>query len=447
MKKHYQKYCRHLSYAIIFTSSFATKALAQETLSFTINPEASKQIVEKYNLEAFKVYPVILKEIEYYPYVDGEVLTDEYKRQQNQLDRYKPAFNEYNNTLKANSDKTDAIKTISKSIDAFLDSNEKYEVKEKLLIESQSLASKYDIVVQVPDDRIKLQSFLNTPNTNHNTGNDLKRIVLLYQSNKKTNKNDLKIFKEEIQKIKIPEPEITNDYRMYLETLKELSTIQKTETGRVLSDKVSKKSAYVIQETPVDISVLSGEFTELPDSYMLTDKEIPNRFIKNQLFTEKHEGYKGSILYIDRFSIFKKSNTNELFYIMSNRFVAQLKNEAENEKYRNLGNNVEYKTWVSKYISLQQSAQINVNFCNAIIKKHTYLNRLGQKRYDTSTFTKQEKTSFNLNLDSLNEKLRQIGDLEGQRDFLSYYNDKVSDAEATKSYNLSTYYNNTSKAY
>ncbi|WP_026729481.1 hypothetical protein [Flavobacterium denitrificans] len=206
----------------------------------------------------------------------------------------------------------------------------------------------------------------------------------------------------------------------------------------------NKPIIYVMEDNHIDIDLLSGDFIKLPDNYMLTTKEIPNRFVKNQLFTEKDEGYENLGGSFERFPILKKVSTNELFYFMSNRFVGQLEIEFERANFKNLGNTAEYKTWKTNYLTLLQSAQTNVNACNAIIKKHTYLNRLGQKRYDSTTFTKQEKVSFNQNLDSLNEKLKKIGDLEDERDFLNFYNNRVSNVEATKSYALSTFYNSTS---
>jgi hypothetical protein len=444
MKKHYRKYCMHLAYAIISTSCFvltSSKALAQEKLSIT--PELSKQVIEKYNLENFKIYPVISKEVNYYPYIQGQVLTDDYKRELKRLEQYKPAFDLYNTALKTNEEKKEAIIAIINNINVFLDSNEKYDVKEKLLIESQSLADKFDIKVSVTDDRIKLGDFVKTPNSNQPTST---RKILIYEKDKRPSKNDLKTFQSEIQKMKIKEPEKTNDYRSYLESQKELTTIQKTETGRVLSDKLSKKSVYVIAENSVDLTALSGGFTELPESYSLINEDIAYKFVKNELISRSNE-YRNQRDEFNGFSIIKKSSTNEIYYVMSNKFIGQLKIELDDIKYKNLGNTEEYKVWKTKYLALLQSAQTNVNTCNAIIKKHTYLNRLGQKKYDSETFTKQEKISFNQNLDSLKEKLNKIEDLEDEPDFLAFYNNKASTVEATRSYSLSSFYSNTSKSY
>ncbi|MEM0576025.1 hypothetical protein [Flavobacterium polysaccharolyticum] len=445
MKKHYQKYCMHLACTIISTSSFlfTTRVSAQEKLAIT--PEMTKQIVEKYKIEPFKIYPVVTKKIEYYSYVDGEIATNEYKNELRKLEQYKPAFDEYNNALKANLEKEQAIKTISQNIDTFLSSNEKYDVKERLLIDSQTLADKYDIKVEVVDDRMKLSSFINTPTAGFQKQS--MRFIHLYEKGKRANKTDLRAFKTEIQKIKISEPEITNNYRWYLDSQKELSTIQKTETGKILSDKLSKKLVYLIEENSVDVTALSGDFTKLPDNYMLVDKEVANTFIKNELITEKHDNYTKLRGSFDRFPIIKKLDTDEMFYVMSDKFIGQLEIVLNEIKFKNLGNTDEYKTWKSKYLSLLQSAQTNVNSCNAIIKKYTYLNRIGQKRYDSDKFSKQEKGSFNQNLDSLKAKLEKIRVLESERDNLSFYNEKASDAEAVKSYSISNFYNSTSRCY
>ena len=281
MKKHYQKYCMHFAYAIISipTFLFSTKTVGQEKLN--INPEFSKQIIGKYQVEPFKIYPVTSKEV------------------------------------------------------------------------------------------------------------------------------DFKI-----------------------------------------SDSTSKKSiVYMMSDSPVDLNELSGDFVKLPDYYILINKEVDQKFVKNELITGNHENYTTLKGDFDRFPIIKNSKTNQLFYVMSNRYIGQLEIETDDANFKNIGNSSDYKTWKTKYLALLQSAQTNVNACNTIIKKHTYLSRIGQKRYDSEKFTKQEKLTFNKNLDFLNEKLKTIGDLEDKRDFLDFYNNKVSTVEATKSYSLSSFYNSTIKNY
>lgn len=121
--------------------------------------------------------------------------------------------------------------------------------------------------------------------------------------------------------------------------------------------------------------------------------------------------------------------------------------ENTNLSTQDIGVSVEFKTWKTKYLSLLKSANANVNACNAIIKKHTYLNRFGEKRYDSNTFSKQEKITFNKNLDALESKNKSIGELEDNRDLYLYWNDSVTIKESVQSYNLSTFYNTTSRCY
>lgn len=125
----------------------------------------------------------------------------------------------------------------------------------------------------------------------------------------------------------------------------------------------------------------------------------------------------------------------------------RLKFEEEKKKYENIGNSLEYKKWKTKYLNLMQSALVNVNTCNSIIKKHTYLNRLHEKKYNSDSFTKQEKILFNKNLDLLENKIKQISELEENRDLYLYFIDNGTIRETTGAYNLSYYLNTTNRCY
>ena len=134
-----------------------------------------------------------------------------------------------------------------------------------------------------------------------------------------------------------------------------------------------------------------------------------------------------------------------LLLIMSTSLAFSQENA--NSPTQDIGVTAEFKTWKTKYLSLLKSADINVNACNTIIKKHTYLNRRGEKMYDSDTFTKQEKITFNKNLDILDSKLKQIGELEDNRNLYLYWIDLATIKESAQSYNLSTFYNTTSRCY
>ena len=109
-----------------------------------------------------------------------------------------------------------------------------------------------------------------------------------------------------------------------------------------------------------------------------------------------------------------------------------------------------YKIWKTKYFASLKSANTNVNACEAIIKKHTYLNRFREKRYDSDTFTKQEKITFNKNLDALEDKLKSIWELEKEDGYYNYYDywqKSIPFKESLESVRLGGYLNNTSRCY
>ncbi len=153
-----------------------------------------------------------------------------------------------------------------------------------------------------------------------------------------------------------------------------------------------------------------------------------------------------AVILSSNYSFIKRAGTEEFYLIMTDNYFVSIKHEMDKRNYQNMGTTVEYKNWKTKYVGLLQSAQLNVNTCKAIIQKHTYLNRLGQKMYDSTTFTQQERTTFNKNLDSLSSKLGQISDLEYQSNFYSYYNEKATINESAVSFNLSTFYNTTGRS-
>ena len=69
---------------------------AQQKSSFTITPELSQKVIAaREDIKNVKVYRVITKEVDYYPIVDGEVITNEYRIALDYLKDYKPAYDDY----------------------------------------------------------------------------------------------------------------------------------------------------------------------------------------------------------------------------------------------------------------------------------------------------------------------------------------------------------------
>lgn len=441
MRKHYLKFCSKTVCLILtaFLNFTSIKSNAQQKLQIT--PELSKSIIDKFNIQSFKVYPVTTKEVEYYPYVDGQVNTKGYEIVLEELAKYKSDYDKYKEDVYKDSISRLEILSISNSIDEYLSSNEKSDVKDKILIKAQAIADKYNIEIKGENTSF----FAKQANDHGLISNEIKTFKL-HNGKKSSSKKDLEFYKNELLKMKFNETESSYGSRRYLQFKDEEKKIQKTEFGKVLSDKTSKKLINVIVETPVDINTISGEFTLSSDRYSLMLENIENKYVKNEL-TKEHDEYNQKAQ-SEPYYIIKKTNSDESYYIMSNDFLSQILNEIERKRYFDMPNTTEYKTWKSKFLSLIQSAESNVNVCKGIIAKHTYKNRFGEKLYDSSTFTSQEKVTFNKNLDTLEIKIKQIRELaENNKDFYDYYNDKATNEESAKFYHLSNFSNTTGHSY
>lgn len=114
--------------------------------------------------------------------------------------------------------------------------------------------------------------------------------------------------------------------------------------------------------------------------------------------------------------------------------------------YKRISTDTDYIKWKGNYENLLVSANKNVTICNAIINKHSFRNIFGEKLYDSSTFSNDEKKRFNQSLDILNSKIEQIKILEENNKFYMYWNDNASIEESVKSFNLSNFYYNTNRA-
>jgi hypothetical protein len=418
----------------------STKSLSQEK-TITITPELSKSIIDKFNIQSFNIYRVTTKEIEYYPYVEGQVNTDSYIGLLEDLARDKSDYDKYREDVVKDSISISEIQSITTSIDEYLSSKEKSDVKDEILIKAQAIADKYNIEVKGENTDFFAKKVIYT---HGREGGEIKTFKL-HNGKKSSSKKDIEFYKAQILKLKFRQVELSYGAREYIRN-KEIETkIQKTKLGLVPSDKLSKKVVNVIVETPVEINTISGEFIQLSDRYSLILENVENKYVKNEL-TKDQDEYNEKVKSAP-FYIIKKTTSDELYFVMSDQFLFQINNEIEKKRYLNMANTLEYKTWKAKYLELIQSAQVNVNTCKAIIAKHTYLNRRGEKMYDSTTFTSPEKINFNKNLDILNDKNQEIRKLENNRDLYSYYTDKATMEEIAKSYHLSNFFNTTNYSY
>lgn len=416
--------------ALLFSQ---TNAFSQEKI--TITPELLEIVKKSSSINNLQVYPVISKEVDYYPYVEGQVNTREYNLLLERLKELKPHYDKYRVDVVKDSSYRSDIETVVGNIDKYLTSNEKSEIKANYLIEAQAIANKHNIEVQG-----NRNSFITQSLNNYGGAFPEKKTYILHNGKKSSSKGDIEFYKQSIQNMEKRDVYASHEAKKYMELLNEEKTIQKTQSGQVRSDKKSKRIAYFIAETPLDVNMLIGEFEISANKYLLNYKDVENKYSKNELSVNDRDS--------NRLSILKKIDSGEMFYVTAEQFLPIIKGEIRYKKYLTLGTSAEYKAWKAKYQGLQASAQTNVNACKSIIAKHTYRNRLGEKLYETSTFSSQEKATFNKNLDVLNQKLNQLNDLTrgDYQEFYNYFLDKASIEESVRTSNLSTFYNSTWRA-
>lgn len=437
MSVQFQKICK-LFIIVSTLLSCQVNVFSQE--KFVLDSEMLISIQKVYGNQNFTIHPVITKEVEFYPYVSGEVNTKEYEVLLKLKNKYKSEYDKYIIEKKNDSVYRTDIQTIVSQIDKYMSSKDKSDIKDKYLIEAQSIADKQNIVIKGENNSL----FAKQLNDHGITKNEEKKFIL-YNGKKVSSKKDIEFYRTGLQKIKIQNVSISYGAKDYLKLLEEEKTIKKTEIGQVLSDVKAKKLSYFVSENSLSIDVLIGEFEKIPNQYYLVKEDVADKYLKNELTTEYNPNNVN--IKTERFPIVQNIKTNKMYYVMSDQFLFQIEREIEKEKYLNMESSTEYKSWKSKYLSILTSAQTNVNACKAIIAKHTFKNIYGEKLYDSSDFSNLEKSTFNKNLDSLEKKLEQIKELEGNKDLYGFYIDKASIESSTKSYKLSVFYNETNRAY
>jgi len=302
-----------------------SKVSAQEV---KITPELSKKIIEEHGINNFDVFPVKYKEIEYRKLLDGEVMTSYYKRVLDELEKYKPGYDYY---VQQQND----LKNCITNIDKFLESNDKYDVKEQYLKEAQSIADKYKITVIAKDDRLisKLRA-----RSSYGHDRELKDVqVYAFRDGKRTSKNDAKSFKDGL--IEVMGLQSTNEYAnysTYIDLTEHLKKAPKTQPGKVLSDSISKRFAYIVEDKSIGIENLSGTFTILPGNFRLQKEDFQDKRIKNELVQEGD--YKS-------YPIIQRIGTAEYYYITTKDFLPYVSSAQFLTKVVELVNKAGYKEY------------------------------------------------------------------------------------------------------
>ncbi|RWW99549.1 hypothetical protein [Flavobacterium cerinum] len=371
--------------SFLATLFLPTISNAQQDLPFTITPQLTKEVIEG-KISNFKTYHVTQKEIEYHPYIEGQVNTNDYNFLLATLNQYKPEYDEYVKDVSKDSIVRNDLKKISHNIELYLSSNEKLDIKDKYLIDAQSIADKHNIEIKGENTSL----FAKKVNDHGLIKNDTKAFRL-HNGKKPSSKKDIEFYKNEIEKMKFPEVRISNGAKKYLEFKEKEKTIQKTQFGKVLSSEILKRKVFMI-DNEMDINALSGEFIELPVKYMLALKDIENKFVKNELTDDTKDYYNVGGL-SQRYSLIKKKDTDEYYYIMSDAYLSDLLTKQREKELLEIVHKLGYKEYregEDLYIkSKTAEIRLDVGTYNELKKNSNYITTLDNDQSQIASLIKQ----------------------------------------------------------
>lgn len=372
MKQAKVRVLRKLFYALIF-SAITSPSFSQENDIITISSSEISFLGQQ--LKDVKILSAEQKEIEYYPYVTGQVPTQSYLDIEKDMKRYQNGYDEYNEKLNYNNEKREAINTIFQKINQYESSKEKYNIKSKHLEEAQILADKFEIEFVIKEKSIVNQLLSKNSTVPSYVSKNLK----LYDKDKRTSNDDLDAFKKKLEGLKIIDPNQTFEYSEYIKYSKMLSDTPKTEEGKVLSNRKSKRLSYVVDASSnVDLSELQGTFKVIPSLYLICS-DIEGKYIKNELTTKLESKHGCSPQYFS-YPLLQNIETNRLYYAMNTNFLAVLEDSKVDNELGKLiaklgyvieGNYVKTKT--SKLLMgkwLYQELKANQNYISQLDKDY-----------------------------------------------------------------------------
>ena len=132
------------------------------------------------------------------------------------------------------------------------------------------------------------------------------------------------------------------------------------------------------------------------------------------------------------------------------------KNKIEEElfaaKTKEILNSVEYKNWKTKFLSIFNSAKANAVIIDNLENKYSFRNNFGNKVWDPSSFSKQDKIIYNKNYDAIGKKLDDMKELQkiGRNEYFESLYGHLAGTQTSAGleiYNLAQYYNHHEKLY
>lgn len=332
-------------FAKAFTMAFGScillipsKSQAQSTLS--LNPERVYEAIEKSHSGDLKGYLVKYKEVSYHPMIEGNLQSDEYKSIQEQLQRQKPAYDDYRKLFVADSTGRDNVANILKNIDLYLSSNEKSDVKDKYLIEAQSIADRQNLQIQGPDNGL-IATVLTQANQQKST-----KTYRLHNGKKPASNKEIEYYRSQVQSIKFDKVRMPYTAEAYLELLAKSKSIPKTVKGKVQSQETLSKNVLFVDKEAT-YADFSGDFKILPERYVLVLQDAENQFLKNELLI--YDNSYGSNSFTQPYPLMQKVGTEDFYFITSDEFYRYLSAQDSKAELLTMVHKLGYKEYDDGY--------------------------------------------------------------------------------------------------
>lgn len=283
--------------------------------TFTINSETIKTIPPNNSF----IYPVEYREIEYYPYVEGKVETNFYKSFLDDKKELEKTYNEHTTRINNRVSKKDQI---IKLLTAYLNGSE----NKALLDEADNIAkdlkikynfSKIGYITYDGKNRSSNNLFIKDENGKYAGKKILQEYITFLNSDNNFQKQSLKSYDDE-------------QYLKLLEEDKKMADSDKYEIGRIKSENLAKRKAYLVLKNQEikDFSMLYGKYKEISSTMLIANTAIEDRFIENELSENfrKYRRYDGE----NQYTLMENTVTGK-FYVIPYNIYSNIMNVNSDE--------------------------------------------------------------------------------------------------------------------
>ncbi|GAK99685.1 hypothetical protein JCM19314_3730 [Nonlabens ulvanivorans] len=237
-----------------------------------------------------------------------------------------------------------------------------------------------------------------------------------------------------------------SSYRRDIKELENLLSSTPNTTDKLQeSSTTGKRSALLVNGKIEDISSLSGTFHYTSYNDIVVFEEDFDKYAKNEVVNKNDiwvGGYSKHTITLGDLMV--NDDTGEQ-YLAPSGFLFNYGVDTMEKTMAEMASNPDYIIWKRDYENALRESQSNIDKCEAIIKKHTFKNAFGEKIYDSSDFSENEKNTFNKNLESISNRRRVIRELEDNSEYYNFWVDSVSEERASWSYSIAVYFRSKSK--